>query len=216
MRDVLSDDAVVERVRAGEHELFELLIRRHNQRIYRTARAVVGQDADAEDAVQQAWILAWRRLETYDGRAAFTTWMTRIALRAAWRLARRRGRADELARGCADSGEELQPAPDAELEGRELGRWIERSLDALDEPLRVVFVLRVLEGLSTAQTALDLGLSEAAVRVRLHRARSRLRDDLLARAARDGGLAGTWPIGGERCDRIVAAVLRERALAPRP
>jgi RNA polymerase sigma-70 factor (ECF subfamily) len=176
-------------------------------------RSVVGNDADAEDAAQQAWILAWRRLDTFDGRAQFTTWITRIALRAAGELARRRARAGEvaaLAAGLGGSDVDAEAPGDA-LEGRELGRWIERSLDALPQAYRIVFVLRVLEELSTAEVARDLGLSESAVKVRLHRARSRLRDDLLARAAADGGLAATWPIGGERCDRIVAGVMGRRS-----
>src|SRR5262245_7823538 len=90
MRDVLSDEDVVRRVVAGETELFELLVRRHNQRLFRTIRAVVQNDDDAEEALQLAYVAAWRRLETFDGRARFTTWMTPIALHAAAEVARAR------------------------------------------------------------------------------------------------------------------------------
>ena len=213
MRDVLSDEEVVRRVCSGEGELFELLVRRHNPRLYRAVRALVRDDHDAEEALQLAYVRAWRRLETFDERAAFTTWMTRIALRTALEVARvRRRRGERIGAAALESGDEkldLEPAPSSpeqEATRAELSRLLERSIEALPRSYRLVFALRVLEGLSTAAVALELGLSEGAVKVRLMRARERLRQDLLARAEAAGALAGTWGIGGERCDRIVAGV----------
>jgi RNA polymerase sigma-70 factor (ECF subfamily) len=148
MRDVLSDEEVVRRVVAGEVELFELLVRRHNQRLFRTVRAIVHDDADAEDALQQAYVNAWRRLETFDQRAKFTTWMTRIALRTAGEVVRAREHRSEFSSPDAHAldAESAPPhPPDEEVTRREVARLLEQSIDALPAPYRVVFVLRVLE-----------------------------------------------------------------------
>jgi RNA polymerase sigma-70 factor (ECF subfamily) len=209
MRDVLSDEEVARRVVAGESELFELLVRRHNQRLYRTVRAIVQDDDEAEEALQLAYVAAWRRLETFDGRARFTTWITQVATRTAADVARARQRQLELAQSAARAVEAeppREPAADREATSRELRRWLERSIDALPEPYRVVFVLRVLEGLTTAEVACDLDLTEVAVKVRLHRAREKLQADLLRSAESLGAVDATWAIAGERCDRITAGV----------
>lgn len=209
MRDVLSDEDVVRRVVAGELELFELLVRRHNQRLYRMVRAIVHEDADAEDALQQAYVNAWRHLSTFDGRAKFTTWMTRIALRTASEVARSRSnRVDQSSP--SERAFESRPLsvaePDQDVTRREVAQLLEQSIDALPEAYRVVFVLRVLEENSTADVARSLSLTETAVKVRLHRARDLLRHGLLQRAIELGALDQTWAIGGDRCDRIVAGV----------
>jgi len=209
MRDVLPDEEVVRRVCAGEGELFELLVRRHNQRLYRAVRSLARDDHDAEEALQLAYVRAWRRLETFDGRARFTTWMTRIALRTALEVARRRRHEHDAARALEAADLELAgAAPEGATNRSELAHLLERSIDKLPRSVRLVFVLRVLEGLSTAEVARELELSEGAVRVRLMRARERLRHELLAHAEEAGALAGAWSIGGERCDRVVAGVFR--------
>src|SRR5262249_41812595 len=146
MRDVLSDEEVVRRVVAGESELFELLVRRHNQRLFRTVRAIVQDDDDAEEALQLAYVAAWRRLETFDGRSRFTTWITPIAVRTAADVARARQRQVELAHSAASAFDGEPPsaaAADDAATASELGRLLERSIDALPEPYRLVFVLRV-------------------------------------------------------------------------
>ena len=209
MRDVQSDEEVVRRVVAGEVELFELLVRRHNQRLFRAVRSIVRNDADAEDALQVAYVNAWRRLETFGERAKFTTWMTRIALRTASEVARsREQRADflESDERALDAEPTPTAAPDQDITRREVAKLLEQSIDELPELYRVVFVLRMLEENSTADVATHLGLTEAAVKVRLHRARELLRNGLLQRAVELGALEDTWSIGGERCDRIVQGV----------
>jgi RNA polymerase sigma-70 factor (ECF subfamily) len=217
MRDVLPDQEVVRRVLAGEGELFELLIRRYNQRLFRVVRGRLRDDDEAEEAVQEAWVSAWRRLATFSGRAAFGAWMARIALRAASQVALRRTRAEELARASSrereDAASGADPGADEVRDPRELRLLIERSLAALPATQRVVFALRIVEGLTTAEVAETLGLNESAVKVRLHRARRRLADELLQRARAAGVLERVWAFGGERCDRVVARVLCRLGLA---
>lgn len=202
----LTDEEVAARVLAGESELFELLLRRYNQRLFRVARGIVATDAEAEDVLQDAWVRAYEHLATFRGEARLATWLARIAAHEA--LARvRKGR-----RFVALSDEAPDEIPDAGLndpEGLaargELRAALERAIAALPPHYRAVVLLREVEGLSTAETAASLDLTEEAVKVRLHRARGRLRLDLasiLGTATRSafGFLA-------ERCDRVVANVL---------
>jgi len=206
---VLSDEEVVRRVLAGEAELFELLMRRHNQRLFRTVRALVGDAAAAEEALHRAYVAAWRGLAQFAGRSSFATWMTRIALRTAGEFARRERRTRELAEDSADvlpDAFESEPA-DAPLARKELAGVLEHAIDALPEPQRMVVVLRLVEGLSTAEVAEALDLSEANVKVRLHRAREQLKEDLLVVAEREGLFERTWAFDGARCDRMVARVM---------
>lgn len=204
----LTDEEVVRRVLAGEAELFELLMRRHNQRLFRSVRALVGDDSAAEEALHRAHVSAWRGLGQFGGRASFVTWMTRIALRSAGELARRERRTHEIAEDSAERGAALEFEPaDAPLSRKELAAVLERAIDALPAALRVVVVLRLVEGLSTEEVAQALELSEANVKVRLHRARERLKEDLLLVAEREGVFARTWAFDGGRCDRMVARVL---------
>ena len=212
LEPVLSDEEIVRRVVAGEPELFELLMRRHNRMLFRAVRGLVGDDGVAEEALQRAYIAAWRGLARFDGRARFSTWMTRIALRSAGEIARREERMREVTLASAASANGLpdshaaEPA-DASLSRQELQALLERAIDALPQSLRVVAVLRLVEGLSTAEVAEALELSEANVKVRLHRAREHLKEDLIEVAEREGLFARTWAFDGERCDRMVASVL---------
>jgi RNA polymerase sigma-70 factor (ECF subfamily) len=206
---VPTDEEVVRRVLAGETEFFELLMRRHNQRLFRTVRAVTGDAETAEEALHLAYVAAWRGLGQFGGRASFATWMTRIALRTAGELARRERRSLEIAEDSASAatGSYEAESADAALSKKELALVLERAIDALPDPLRMVAVLRLVEGLSTAEVAEALELSEANVKVRLHRARERLKEDLILVAEREGLFERTWAFDGGRCDRMVARVL---------
>jgi RNA polymerase sigma-70 factor (ECF subfamily) len=211
MRDdgALTDEEVVARVRGGDQPLFEILMRRYNQRLFRAARAILRDDADAEDAVQQAYVAAYRHLDQFAGTARFSTWLTRIAVREALgRLRTRKRRGEVEFDGGAEETmmkEHPDDSPEDHAQRRELGGILEAAVDALPEIYRVVFMMREVEQLSTQETADVLELSEEAVKVRLHRARGMLRDGLFARV--DKSLAGTFPFLGARCDRIVAAVM---------
>ena len=212
-----SDAVLVGRVLAGETALFERIMRRHNQRVFRAARAIVRDDAEAEDVMQETYTRAFAHLGQFRGDAQLGTWLVRIAVHEAFARVRRQRRLAPLPPG--DDMEAL-PMPDRampidperEANNAELRRLLERAIDDLPETYRTVFVLREVEGLSTATTAECLGVSEEVVKTRLLRARTRLRDGLYERAGAVASDAFTF--GAERCDRVVAAVLSR--LAPDP
>jgi RNA polymerase sigma-70 factor (ECF subfamily) len=210
----LPDAEVVDRVRGGETALFEILMRRHNQRVYRVARAIVKDEAEAEDVMQQAYINAFTHLGQFEQRSLFSTWLTRITVYEA--LARRRKRRSEesLAESePSESGAEMQsfmstdPDPERQAYARELGRVLENAVDALPETYRTVFMLREIEGLSTSETAAGLELGEEAVKTRLHRARTMVRRSITDRLGAAGREA--FQFHAVRCDRVVTAVLTE-------
>lgn len=208
----LSDAEVVERVRAGDAALFEILMRRYNQRVYRAARAILGDDAEAEDVMQEAYVRAYTHIDQFAGRAAFSTWLTRIAVHEALARRRRSGRYEHLDPE-ADAPRREAPAPSAAgrdperhmFEG-EMKELLESAVDALPGDYRATFVLREVEGLSTAETAESLGVSEDVVKTRLHRARALLRRDLFERVG--ASTPAAFQFEAPRCDRVVAAVLR--------
>ena len=192
----LGDQELIERIRAGARDEFEILVRRHNQRLYRAARAIMKTDDEAEDIVQQAWLEVYRNLGQFRGDAAFTTWATRIAVNAAINHARKRPVIAEVADAVADE------KPDEDAERAELGKLLEESRDRLPQGNREVMVLRDVLELDTAETAQMLGLSEEAVRVRLHRARAAVAADLTERM-----INKVYSFAGERCARITANVM---------
>jgi RNA polymerase sigma-70 factor, ECF subfamily len=207
----VADEALVPRILAGETALFELIMRRHNQRLYRAARAILNDDAEAEDVMQETYVRAFAHLGQFRGDALLATWLTRIAVHEAFARARRRRRLAALPPDDNDvetlfMADRPTPAdPEREANNAELRGLLERAIDELPETYRTVFVLREVQGLSTATTAECLGVSEEVVKTRLSRARARLRDGLYERAGAVAGSALTF--GAERCDRVVAAVL---------
>jgi RNA polymerase sigma-70 factor (ECF subfamily) len=205
------DDALVERVRAGELAAFELLMRRHNQRLYRLVRSILHDDAEVEDVMQESYCAAFAHLDQFAGRASFLTWLLTIGRNEA--LARRRRRARLVAVGDAPEKESpaMEPSvpvrtPEERASSHELVALVEAAVDRLPDDYRQVFALRVLDALDTAETAEVLGLSEDAVKQRLHRARALLQGEIEARV----GVAFEAAFGflGPRCDRVVAGVMR--------
>jgi RNA polymerase sigma-70 factor (ECF subfamily) len=203
----LSDEDIVSRILDGETPLFEILMRRHNQRIYRTARAILRDEREAEDVMQEAYVNAYTHLDQFDGRARFSTWLTKIAVYEALARARRRKRHESLDEVAVETFTTPSSSPDPEQQafGRELGRLIESAVDGLGDGYREVFMLRQVEGLSTAETADVLGVSEDVVKTRFSRARHALQRDLLDRTS--AGTVAAFTFGEARCDRLVAAVL---------
>jgi RNA polymerase sigma-70 factor, ECF subfamily len=204
-----SDDDIVRQVLGGNTALFELLMRRYNERLYRAARAITRDDREAEDVMQQAYVNAFSNLRQFKGDAQFATWLTRITINEALARVRRRGRYEPF----DDEAERVEafvpwtPGPDPERQAftGELRALLESAIDVLPDGAREVFVLRDVEGMSTAETAQSLGVSEDVVKTRLSRARAALRRSLLERAGATAPDA--FRFYRPRCDRVVAHVL---------
>jgi RNA polymerase sigma-70 factor (ECF subfamily) len=198
-------------VAEGDPAAVELLMRSHNQLLFRTARSIVRDDAEAEDIVQEAYLAAYRNAGSFRGEASLSTWLTRIVINEANGRLRRQHRRDSIVRLAPGSEEEAMDerdsadTPDEAALRREARRLIEARIDALPAHLRTVFVLRAVEDLSVGETAAALGIPEATVRSQFFRARAMLRD-ALARDF-DDAAAMAFAFDGARCDRIVAAVL---------
>ena len=207
----LADKQVVDRVLAGEHGLYELLMRRYNQRVYRVVRSVLTDDMEAEDVLQEAWVRAYEHLEQFKGMASFSTWVTKIAFYEALARARKKARWTPLENpegeimADAERHRSYAETPEAQAIRAEIGQVLEAAVDALPDTFRSVFVLRAVERLSTAETAECLGLSEEAVKTRFHRSRALLRRDLENHA--DLAITEAYSFMGARCDRAVARVL---------
>lgn len=206
----VSDEQAVTRVLAGERELFELLMRRYNERLYRVARAIVDDDSEAEDVVQDAFVRAYNHLGQFAGRAQFSNWLTRIAVNEARARARRRRRVleiDSLPNAQRDLilKQSSERDPEQRAVDQDLRTVLEAAIGSLSAPYRVVLVLRDVEGLSTAATAECLGVKVSAVKTRLHRARAMLRRRLVEQAR--AACRGTFDFPASRCDRVVAAAL---------
>lgn len=217
------DPELAAMVAAGDRGAFEVLMRRYNQVLYRTARSIVRDESEAEDIVQESWLLAYRHAAGFRGDASLATWLTRIVVNEAsgrLRKARRRAEIIELVPGSvpgdgnAEDGmtdavdrasAQAPEQPDEAALRSQARRLIEARIDALPDSLRTVFVLRAIEDLSVQETAAALGMPEATVRSQYFRARGLLRE-ALARDF-DHGVAAAFSFAGARCDRIVAAVL---------
>jgi RNA polymerase sigma-70 factor, ECF subfamily len=212
----LSDSGLVERVRAGDAAAFELIMRRHNRRLFRLARSVLRNGAEAEDVVQETYVRAFAKLDDFKGPDGFPAWLARIAYNEALGRVRASERVVSLHDYVSDSDGDgdvrhletmTSPHPDPErLTGYgELRRMLEDAVDALPDDFRAVFVLRAVEGMSVAETAEALSIPPETVKTRLHRARHRLQEALGARFK--ALMPAAFEFGGARCDRIVAAVL---------
>jgi RNA polymerase sigma-70 factor (ECF subfamily) len=209
--EALPDDEVVRRVRAGQTHLLELLFRRHGQRVYRIARAIVRDDAEAAEVVQETYLRAYDHLDQFGGRARFSTWLAKIAVHSAGERARRRSRRDAMDSGPGDKGKPAGEAaatatdPEKEAFGKEVKVILEAAIDALPDGYRTVFILREIEEMSTAETAECLNLSQDTVKTRLHRARLLLQEKLHASVGSLG--ADAFRFGGARCDRMIATLV---------
>ena len=202
-----SDDAIVARVLAGDLASFELLMRRHNRSVFRAARAILRSDDEAEDVMQHAYVRAFEHLSEYQGRARFSTWVTRIAVYEAFKRLRQRKRLDAL-----DESSEVDqamaarsPNPEQQASDQELRILTEAAIDQLPCDFRTVFVLRAVEQMSVADVAESLDIPEETVKTRYFRARMRLRKNLLHRL--EGSETQTFGFHLSRCDRVVAAVM---------
>jgi RNA polymerase sigma-70 factor (ECF subfamily) len=214
----LPESELVDHARAGDRQAFRAIMKRCNQRLFRIARAVLRDEVEAEDVLQEAYTRAFSAIATFRGEAGVATWLTRIVLNEAHgRLRRRRLTVDlnqvEAAQESAQvlnfPGMTKSEDPEADAARAQIRRILERAVDALPEPFRLVFILREVEELSVEETASHLNLKVETVKTRLHRARRRLRDALDAQLA--DVMVGAYPFLGARCERITEAVLRRLA-----
>lgn len=212
-----TDAALVESASAGHAAAFELIMRRHNRLLFRAVRGVLDSDADAQDAVQDAWLNAFQRLHTFRGEARLATWLTRIALNVALDLRRRRCPNEPLADHESEFADEpLMPfsipeheAPEPAAQRAEMRALLERAIDELPPLYRSVFMLRAVQEMSVDDTARALDVSADVVKTRYLRARALLRDAIGAQV--EGQIPQVFAFDGARCDAVVAHVLAELA-----
>lgn len=209
--------SLVRRAAAGDAAAVRRIIRTDNQRLYRLVRAVVRSNADAEDVLQEAYLSAFARLDTFHGEASLSTWLSRIALNAALMRLRAQKRVKRAAPALAAEAEIIpfplsSPTADPEraMAQRQLLHLVEEATDALPETFRLVFVARVIEGLSVEETATLLDLPAATVKTRLHRARKLIRSRLEAQIG--PVLIDAFPFAGARCERLTEAVIARLGL----
>jgi RNA polymerase sigma-70 factor (ECF subfamily) len=206
-----TDEQIVERVLAGDVALFEILMRRNNTRVYRAIRSLLRDEAEVEDAMQAAYVLAYAKLGSFRGAARFSTWLTQIAVNEALGRLRHGRRHPSVSLTVVEeppmsSVREPPQTPEDQASRRELAAILERAVDSLPELYRAVFVLREIEGMDTAETALALEVSEDVVKTRLSRGRAALRENLEKLVG--SATADAFGFHASRCDRVVANVLR--------
>lgn len=225
--EAASDRELATRASQGDTPAFECIMRRHNQLLFRTARSILKSDEETEDALQETYLRAWRAIGSFRDDAQLSTWLVRIVINEALGRLRRRGAQviplDSAALPDIDEAHESTVAddPDRQPENlamrEELRRLMERRIDRLPDAYRTVFMLRAVEEMSVAETAVALALPEATVRTRFFRARSLLRESLSRDV--DVAVGDAFSFDGARCDRIVARVLASLAderESPRP
>ena len=205
----------------GDARAFTTIMRRHNRMLFRIARSILQGDADAEDALQDAYLRAWRSIDGFRGDAKLSTWLARIVINESLARVRRPQRAqvipfDGAAEAEYESMEHLTDHPDQQpdtaLMRTELRLLMEASIDLLPDAYRTVFMLRAVEEMSVEEVSAVLSLPEPTVRTRLFRARALLRDRLSRDI--DVAIGDAFAFAGERCDRIVAGVLARAAAMP--
>jgi RNA polymerase sigma-70 factor, ECF subfamily len=211
-----TDEEIIDRVIGGQTALYELLVRRYNQKLYRAVRAVLREDSEAEDAMQEAYVRAYQNLRKFERRASFGTWLTRIGVNEAIARLKSRQRSEtEFSDEAAVESEAVDTKtndPENEMAQSEVRSLLEDAILRLPLDYRTVVMMREVEEMSTAETASALDLTEEAVKVRLHRARAMLRRDLFSRVG--ASTAAAFQFHAVRCDRVAASVLSRIAQTP--
>ncbi len=214
--EAIDESVLVERILLHDEVAFEVLMRRHNAKLFRVARAILKNDADAEDALQESYIAAYRGMKRFQGLAKLSTWLTRIVINQALGRLRAR-RKDDVVVGIAvehrhslraqESFVDERPSesPDRIAFQAQLRGLLEQKIDALPLVFRTVFIMREVDDMSVEETAECLSIPAATVRSRLHRARAQLRESLSLEM--DSITGRVFEFGGSRCDCIVAHVL---------
>jgi RNA polymerase sigma-70 factor, ECF subfamily len=206
----LSDADLVRRIVAGERELYEVIVRRYNQRLFRVTRSIVQNQEEAEDVIQDTYLRAFEHLSQFEGRALFSTWLTKIAVHEAWNRMKQRSKhktIDCLSR--ASKPRNAIQTPEHQRLADETRAILENATDDLPEAYRSVFIMRSLEEMNTSETAQCLDITEEAVKIRLLKARRMLRRTLYEKV--HSVTVEAFQFLGERCDRVTTNVLRRIA-----
>jgi RNA polymerase sigma-70 factor (ECF subfamily) len=212
----VDDLALVNLVRAGDLAAFELIMRRHNQRLYRLARGILRNASEAEDVVQEAYVRSFEKLGGFTGPDGFAAWLGQIVVNEALGRLRKQRRVISFEEYTHDSDTRPGQGPRVSMKSQEidperlaasgeLRRLIERAIDALPDDFRAVFILRAVEGMSVAETAIYLDIKQETVKTRFHRARKQIREGLGAQF--DALMPSVFGFAGDRCHRIVETVL---------
>jgi len=216
----MPEKLLLRHAQGGDREAFRAIMQKHNQRLFRVARAVVNNDDEAEDILQDAYLKAFAAIAAFRGESGLNTWLTAITLNEARGRLRRR-RPGESLEVMEANGDRIIPFPgmaeitdpEAEAVRSETRRLLERAIDGLTDEFRIVFMLRDVEGLSVEETAAQLDINPQTVRTRLFRARRSLRQSLVTTLS--SGMDDVFPFLGARCSRIADRVL-ERLSVPAP
>lgn len=203
----LGDQDVIRRVLGGEKALYEVLMRRYNQLLFRAVRSYLPRREDVEDAMQETYLKAYAKLDQFKGEAAFSTWLIRIGINEALQRLRKEKRMTQLRTPIDEGYQQLpdptQMNPEKQTIQRENQRILEQAIDQLPEGYRAVYMLREVEGLSGAETAVCLDISETNVKVRLHRAKAMLKETIWGHHAEQP----VFQFGDAHCDNLVKRVL---------
>ncbi|MGN6303246.1 MAG: RNA polymerase sigma factor [Mesorhizobium sp.] len=214
--EAASDADLVARALRREGAAFRIIMTRYNQRLYRLARGIVGRASEAEDVVQEAYVHAFRSLETFRGDSALSTWLSRIVINEALGRLRKQKREGKVTNLEAAQAEIIQfpgnasDDPERTMAQRQILHLVEEATDHLPSTFRAVFVARVIEGLSMEETAELLGIKPETVKTRLYRARQMVRKELDAQIG--PVLMDAFPFAGRRCDRLKDAVMQRLGL----
>jgi len=211
--DRYSDEELVERIRHGNPAVYEVLMRRYNQRIYRVVLSITRNDSEAEDVMQEAYVRAYQHLGEFEGKAKFSTWLTKIAVYEALSRVRRLTRTgspksfSDESLDVMDTVKSDERDPERQMYDQELKLVLQRAIQSLPDSYRSVFVLRVVEGLDVNETAAALEISAESVKTRLHRGRALLRKELERRAGIVAPQIFSFHLS--RCDRVVRNALQK-------
>ncbi|WP_395515409.1 RNA polymerase sigma factor [Pseudorhizobium flavum] len=207
------ETSLIGRAIAGEADAIRQIIKANNQRLYRLVRAILRSNAETEDVLQEVYLRAFASLASFQGQSSLSTWLSRIAVNGALMRLRAQKRLKRASPSISSIDAEIIPFPlssstndpEREMAQRQLLQLVEQATDALPETFRIVFVARVIEGLSVEETAALLDLPPATVKTRLHRARKLIR----SRLEEEIGplLLDAFPFAGARCDRLTEAVI---------
>lgn len=215
----IADQALIRRALARDEGAFRAIMQANNRRLYRLARGILRNDAEAEDAVQEAYVRAFTHLASFRGESSLATWLGRIVLNEALgRLRRERPRVDvDLVDHAAMEAQIIQfplataDDPEKSMAQREIRDVVEHAIDDLPEAFRMVFITRVIEGMNVDETARMLGLKPETVKTRLHRARAMLRENVERKIG--PVVLAAFPFAGKRCERLTEAVLKKLDLS---